>query len=95
MSMKTKPTKNKYTYQYVQFTVTSTEKKQIKRFADKENFKTTSEFVRWIVFDYIKRQDNPELFHPIDSNSSNPLQMERMAKNIREISQGESNVFNK
>jgi len=83
--MKTKPTKNKYTYQYVQFTVTSTEKKQIKRFADKENFKTTSEFVRRIVFDYIKRQDNPELFHPNDANSSNPLQMERMAKNIREI----------
>ena len=46
-----KPNKNKYTYKYVQFTVTPTEKKQIKHFANKENFKTTSEFVRRIVFE--------------------------------------------
>ena len=85
MSEKSKPNQNKYTYQYVQFTVSSAEKEQIKHFADKENFKTTSEFVRRIVFDYIKRQDNPELFNSAGINSSNPLQIERMAKNIREI----------
>jgi len=62
MSEKSKPNKNKYTYKYIQFTVTSIEKKQIKHFANKENFKTTSEFVRRIVFDYIMRQENPELF---------------------------------
>ncbi|MFW9875498.1 MAG: hypothetical protein ACFFG0_20520 [Candidatus Thorarchaeota archaeon] len=85
MSEKSKPNQNKYTYQYIQFTATPTEKKQIKSFANKENFKTISEFVRRIVFDYIRRQDNSELFHSANTNSINPLQMERIAKNIREI----------
>ncbi|MFX1420354.1 MAG: hypothetical protein ACFE9N_15700 [Promethearchaeota archaeon] len=38
-----------------------------------------------IVFDYIRRLGNPELFHSAYNNSINPLQMEWMAKNIREI----------
>ncbi|MFX1387940.1 MAG: hypothetical protein ACFE9M_12050, partial [Promethearchaeota archaeon] len=63
MSEKSKPNQNKYAYKYIQFTATPSEKKQIKHFANKENFKTISEFVRRIVFDYIRRQDNPELFH--------------------------------
>ncbi len=53
MSEKLKPNKNKYTYKYIQFTATSREKKQIKHFANKENFKTTSEFVRIKLIDYI------------------------------------------
>ncbi len=85
MSEKSKPDKKLYTYKYIQFTATSREKKQIKHFANKENFKTTSEFVRRIVFDYIRRQENPELFYSANTNSINPLQMERIAKNIREI----------
>ena len=85
MSEKSNPYRNKYTYKYIQFTATPTEKKQIKHFANKENFKTTSEFVRRIVFDYIRRQENPELFPSAYNNSINPLQMERIAKNIREI----------
>lgn len=84
MSEKSKPNKNKYTYKYVQFTVTSREKKQIKHFANNENFKTTSEFVRGIVNDYIRRQENPELIHSTDNNSINPLQMERIENNIIE-----------
>ena len=85
MSEKSQPNKNKYTYKYIQFTATPTKKKQIKYFANKENFKTTSEFVRRIVFNYIRRQENPELFHSAYNNAINPLQMERIAKNIREI----------
>jgi hypothetical protein len=85
MSEKSSPNKNKYTYKYIQFTATSREKKQIKHFANKENFKTTSEFVRRIVFNYIRRQENPELFLSTGNNSINPLLMERIAKNIREI----------
>ncbi len=73
MSEKSNPNKNIYTYKYVQFTVTSSEKKQIKHFANKENFKITSEFVRRIVFDYIRRQENPELFHSADTNPINLL----------------------
>ena len=79
MSEKSRPNQNKYTYKYIQFTATPSEKKQIKHFANKENFKTTSEFVRRIIFDYIRRQENPELFHSVYNNSINPLQMERIA----------------
>lgn len=92
MSEKAKPKKNIYKYKYIQFTTTSSEKKQIKHFANKENFKTTSEFVRRIVFDYIRRQENPELFHSAGTNSINPLQMERITKNIREIMKNHSNL---
>ena len=76
MSEKLNPDKKMYTYKYIQFTATPSEKKQIKHFANKENFKTTSEFVRRIVFDYIRRQENPELFHSAYNNSTNPLQMD-------------------
>jgi hypothetical protein len=41
--------------------------------------------VRRIAFDYIMRQKNPDLFHSADNNSINPLRMEWIAKNIREI----------
>ncbi|MFX0083081.1 MAG: hypothetical protein ACFE94_15135 [Candidatus Hodarchaeota archaeon] len=57
MSEKSNPDQNKYTYKYIQFTATPYEKKQIKQFADKENFKTTSEFVRRIVFDHIRKKE--------------------------------------
>ncbi|MFX1281164.1 MAG: hypothetical protein ACFFA3_17570 [Promethearchaeota archaeon] len=93
MSEKSKPIQNKYAYKYIQFTATPSEKKQIKQFANKENFKTISEFVRRIVFDYIRRQDNPELFHSGSNNSINPLQMERIAKNIREIMKNQEIVL--
>jgi len=46
MSEKSNPNKNKYTYKYIQFTATPTEKKQIKHIANKENFKPNSELVR-------------------------------------------------
>ena len=93
MSENLNPNKNKYTYKYIQFTATLTEKNQIKQFADKENFKTTSEFVRRIVFDYIRKQENPELFHSAYNNSINPLQMERIAKTIREIMKNQEILF--
>jgi len=40
MSEKSKPNKNKYTCKYIQFTATSLNKRQIKHFVNKENFKT-------------------------------------------------------
>jgi len=76
---------NKYKYKYVQFTVSSSEKEQIKNFAHKENFKTISEFVRRRIFDYIRRQKNPELTLSTDNNSIGSVQLYQIAKNIREI----------
>jgi len=79
MSEKSNPNKKKYSYKYIQFIATSHKKKQIIHFTNKENFKTNSEFVKRIVFDYIRRQENHELFHPAYNNFINPLQMERIA----------------
>ena len=65
----------------------------IKHFVNKENFKTTSKFVRKIVFDYVRRQNNPELFtiQKIDLLlrgsliEENQIQMIRFTSSLKEI----------
>ncbi|MEJ2249975.1 MAG: hypothetical protein P8Y97_09985 [Candidatus Lokiarchaeota archaeon] len=90
---------SKYSYKYLQFTVNDHEKEQIKQFAKKENYTTISDFLRRIVFDYIRRQKNPDMFKADESNSINPLQMERLNTQLRElrknqefILEGEDNI---
>ncbi|MEJ2252513.1 MAG: hypothetical protein P8Y97_22990, partial [Candidatus Lokiarchaeota archaeon] len=75
----------KYSYKYLQFTVNDREKRQIKQFAKKENYITISDFLRRIVFDYIRRQKNPNIFKGDESNSINPIQMERLNTQLREL----------
>ena len=77
--------KKKYQYLYVQFTVTSSEKRLIKEFVKKENFKTLSDFLRRVIFDYIRRQEHPELFLSTDDSNINSLVLERIAKNIQDL----------
>jgi hypothetical protein len=62
MSEKLDPNKNSYTYECIQSIANPSEKRQIKYFANNENFKNTSEFVIRITFDYIRRQENFKLF---------------------------------
>ncbi|MEJ2252382.1 MAG: hypothetical protein P8Y97_22315 [Candidatus Lokiarchaeota archaeon] len=75
----------KYSYKYLQFTVNDLEKRQIKQFAKKENYTTISDFLRRIVFDYIRREENPDMFKADESNSINPLQMERLNTQLCEL----------
>jgi hypothetical protein len=77
--------KKKYNYKYIQFTVTSGEKQLIEKYKNKENFKTLSDFMRRLVFDHIRRQENPELFIATDDSNINPILLERIAKNTLDL----------
>jgi hypothetical protein len=85
MSEKLKSKKEKYNYIFMQFTVSPLEKKQIKAVAEKESYKTTSEFLRRIVFDYIRKQENPELLNCTDDSNLNPIMLESLSKSLREV----------
>ena len=80
-----KSSKKKYHYRYVQFTVTSSEKELIEKSAIKENFKTLSDFLRRVVFDRIRRLENPELFLSTDDSNINHIILEKISKNIQEL----------
>jgi hypothetical protein len=75
----------KYEYRYIQFTVSPKEKDKIEEYMKKENFKTQSDFIRRIIFDHIRKQENPELFIAADNSNINPIILERIAKNTRDI----------
>lgn len=77
----------KYEYRYIQFTVSPKEKEKIEEYMKKENFKTQSDFIRRIIFDHIRKQENPELFITTDDSNINPIVLERIAKNTRNIQQ--------
>ena len=77
--------KNKYCYKYIQFTVSSKEKQKIEDIAKIENFKTTSDFARRIIFDYIRRKENPDVPLSPDSSEINPLVVEKLMKKTQEV----------
>lgn len=72
-------------YHYIQFTATPKEKEIIQGCAEKENFKTTSDFIRRIVFNHIRKQENPELFLTNGNDSANTLLLEKISKDIKEF----------
>lgn len=69
----------------MQFAVTADEKTRIKRFARDGNFKTTSEFIRRVIFDYIRRQEHPELSALGGCDGMSSLLVERLNNNVREV----------
>ncbi|MEJ2279881.1 MAG: hypothetical protein P8Y70_19365, partial [Candidatus Lokiarchaeota archaeon] len=73
MNENLKLNESKSSYKYLQFTVNDREKRQIKQFAKKEKYTTISDFLRRIVFDYIRREENPAIFKADESNSINSL----------------------
>ncbi|MEJ2252637.1 MAG: hypothetical protein P8Y97_23630 [Candidatus Lokiarchaeota archaeon] len=83
----------KYSYKYLQFTVNDREKEQIKQFAKKENYTTISDFLRRIVFEYIRREENPDMFKADESNSINPIQMERLNTQLRELRRNQERIL--
>ncbi len=87
--------KSKYKYNYLQFTVTLAEKKKIKDFIQNESFKTISEFLRRIIFDYIRRKENPELFLSYYNDFINPLFIEKMVENIKRILKNQETILHK
>ncbi|MFX1444594.1 MAG: hypothetical protein ACFFHV_14360 [Promethearchaeota archaeon] len=85
MKEKQKSTKSSYEYRYIQFVVSPKEKEKIEEFMTKENFKTQSDFIRRIIFTHIRKQENPELFISSNDSNINPIVLERIAKNTKEI----------
>ena len=41
--------------------------------------------MRRLVFDHIRKQENPELFLSTDDSNINPILLERISKNIQEL----------
>ena len=85
MNEKQKSSKSGYEYRYIQFVVSPKEKEKIEEFMKKENFKTQSDFIRRIIFTHIRKQENPEFFISNNDSNINPIVLERIAKNTKEI----------
>lgn len=85
MSQKSISKKRKYHYRYIQVIVSLKEKEKIEEFRKKENFKTLSDFVRRIIFDHIRKRENPDLFMLADDSTLNSIVIERIAQNTGEI----------
>ncbi len=77
--------RKKHQYHYIQFAATQKEKEIIQEAAEKENFKTTSDFIRRILFDHIRKQENPELFLKNGNDSANTLLLEKVSKDVKEF----------
>ena len=93
MSENKKRSKRNYGYRYLQCTITPAEKKLIKDFARKENYRSISDFMRRIIFDYIRRRENPELFLSRDNESMNPLLMDKLTRNIDQILENQETIL--
>jgi hypothetical protein len=79
-----KPRTRKH-YTYLQLTASNKEKDLVRKFAEKEHFSTISDFLRRIVFDYIRKKENPELFIATNESDANALVLERIHKLIQDI----------
>ena len=93
MSERKKQKKKNYGYRYLQCTITPAEKKLIKEFARKENYRSLSDFMRRIIFDYIRRRENPELFLSREDNSIEPLLMDKITRNIALILENQEAIL--
>lgn len=72
-------------YTYLQLTASIKEKDIVRQYAEKENYTTISDFLRRIIFDYIRKKENPELFISTDNDDANALILERIHKSITDV----------
>ena len=66
--------KKDYKYKFIQFSVSDDQKELIEKWTENSNYNTTSDFVRTVVFDFIRNKEHPEL----KSNNSQKGLIERM-----------------
>ena len=93
MSEKKKRNKNDYGYRYLNCTITPAEKKLIKDFARKENYRSVSDFMRRVIFDYIRKREHPELFLSREGNSVEPLVIDKITRNIAQILENQESIL--
>ena len=80
-----KTKKEKYGYNYIQFTVDDEFKENIEKFTIEAGFKTTSEFVRSAVREKLDRMLYPERFYTSSSNVIDPKYLEQITINTKKI----------
>lgn len=72
--------KEKYGYNYVQFTVSDDFKQSIEAYSEECGFKTNSDFIRAAIREKIDRIENPI---PIQNRALNPALFEQITKNTQ------------
>jgi len=72
--------KEKYGYNYIQFTVTDDFKDEIEKYSEKCGFKTNSDFIRAAIREKIYRFENPTI---MQNNTINPAFLEQITKNTK------------
>ncbi len=70
----------KYSYKYIQFTVSNDLRKNIEEWTEKSIFTTISDFIRNAVEEKIRRLKNPELFQSKSNSQINPAIFNQMLK---------------
>jgi len=75
--------KEKYGYNYVQFTVSNGFKKEIEEYSEECGFKTNSDFIRAAIREKINRIENPNLTKINAINTVNPAFLEQIQKNTQ------------
>ena len=93
MSQQPEQKKVKKTYKFLQCTITPAERTLIKDFARKENYRSVSDFMRRIIFDYIRKREHPELFLLREGNSIEPLVMDKVIRNITQILENQEKML--
>jgi len=85
MSQEEKQKRKNYHYHYVSFSATLKEKEIVYEAMRRENFKTISDFIRRIVFNHIRKKENPELFLTNGTDSATTLMLEKIAGSVTEL----------
>ncbi|MBA7497217.1 hypothetical protein ES702_07829 [subsurface metagenome] len=69
---------------FIQVALTETEREIIRNFA-KENKETSSTFCRRVIFDFIRRKENPEMFNQSNVNQIDYTIFEKLFENNQKI----------
>ncbi|MFX1256772.1 MAG: hypothetical protein ACFFAN_02855 [Promethearchaeota archaeon] len=77
-----KQSKKKYKYNFIQFSVSDAEKKEIEKFVEKSPVKTITDFVRQAVFEKIRNIKHPQLN---STNQSNSIDFKILIEKINKI----------
>lgn len=87
------PKRKNYNYHYVSFSASLKEKEIVHEAMKRENFKTISDFIRRIVFNHIRKQENPELFLGNGTDSATTLMLEKIAASVTELQRNQETLL--
>jgi hypothetical protein len=59
----------------------------------KENYKTQYDFIRRLIFNHIRKQENPEFLIATDDSNINLIMLERITENKRKFGKALSTLL--